>query len=88
MPVERPVGAGRLKELEYIQSVFDRFVDTSDLPEEIPKAVMGFDFGDKQWNGTVHYLIHVVTDKDIRAKDPEHDKIMRAKLRCMIGELV
>ena len=50
-------------------------------------VVMGFDFGNKEWNATLHYFTHVVSDSDIRAKEPELDAFMRRQLREMIRAL-
>ncbi len=72
---------------EYVHNVFDAFLNSGDLPDDLSREIMGFDYGDKQWNCAVHYLTHVVTDKDIRAEDPELDEIMRTELRRMINDL-
>jgi len=67
--------------------MFRDFLEKGILPEEIPIELLGYDFGDKTWNGVSHYFGHVVTDADIRAKDPELDKIMREQLRNEILSL-
>lgn len=74
-------------EREYLERVFDEFLREGRLPVELPREIVGLNYGDAKWNEAVHYFSHVVTDKDIRAKDPELDTIMRAKLSELLGGL-
>ncbi len=74
-------------EEKYVRDAFNDFLENGKLPEEIPREVMGFDFGNKEWNATLHYFTHVVSDSDIRAKEPELDAFMRRQLREMIRAL-
>lgn len=72
---------------EYALRVFKNFMESGELPEKLEWGFPDYTPQNKKLDQTFHYLSHVVTDKDIRAKDPELDEIMRTELRRMINDL-
>ncbi len=72
---------------DYARRTFRDFLAHGILPDQIEWDVLQYDIENKQLDQAMHYLAHVVTDRDVRKKDPELDQVMRQELRDLIQDL-
>ncbi len=72
---------------EYAKRIFNAFLADGTLPDEVRWDFPDYQRRNEKLDQTMHYLSHVVTDADIRSKDPEFDAFMRSQLQEMIRAL-
>ena len=70
-----------------IEVILCRFLQDGYLPKRLPRFLEGLRENDKAFDEAIHFLNHVITDIDIRMKDPEVNEAMLKKLGELIEDL-